>query len=264
MRKFHSYLGEKIAYEIVGKGQTLVLIHGFLGSRNSFKPLIQRLKNQYKVLSIDLPGHGDSSPIGYVHDMELLADLLKSLLDKNRLRRVFLIGHSLGGYVTLAFAEKYPDQLKGLVLLNSTATADSTMRLKSRNQLIELIKKDREKAIGLLIPSFFQGDSQKTKRLIRDYKKEARRCSTRGIIASIEGMKKRVDREIVLKFAPYPYLVLIGENDGILDTDQQILEGSLGEEGRYEILENSSHMSFLELPGKVYNSLRRFVREVNG
>jgi pimeloyl-ACP methyl ester carboxylesterase len=262
MQKVHDYLGEKISYSIQGKGRTIVLIHGFLGSRILWGSIAKRLSLNFKVITIDLPGHGDSSCIGYVHSMEMMADLLKSVLDSHKVRKAVVVGHSLGGYVSLAFAEKYPDKLHGLIMVNSSASSDSEQRISSRNQLIEIVKKNKNRAIDALIPSFFVGDSAKIKRLMRKYKKEAIKCSTRGIIATIEGMKNRTEREIVLKFAPYPYLYIIGNLDPILDKNVLMKQIQLNSNGFGKNIVGSSHMSFLEEEGKVYLTIKKFAKDL--
>lgn len=263
MQKVHDFLGEKVSYSIQGKGRTLFLIHGFLGSKKLWDPLVKRLKKHFQVITVDLPGHGDSNSIGYVHSMEMMADMVSSILGANKIRKAILVGHSLGGYVSLAFAEKFPDKLYGLVLINSTANSDSEQRIASRNQLIELVKHNRNRAVEALIPSFFVGDTRKIKQLQKKYLKEAQRCSKRGIIASVEGMKIRKEREIVLKFAPYPYLYIIGEKDPILDPKILSEQLKLGETS-YELrLSESAHMSFLEEEGKVYAALKKFGQKLS-
>ena len=258
MQKVHDYLGEKIAYSIQGKGRTVFLIHGFLGSKNIWQPLINRLKNNFRVIAVDLPGHGESACVGYVHSMEMMADLVKSILNQHKIRKTILVGHSLGGYVSLAFAEKYPDKLHGLIMVNSSANSDSKERVGSRNQLIELVKRNKTKAIEALVPSFFVGKSLKLKRLKNRYLKEAHNCSNRGIIASVEGMKMRKEREIVLKFAPYPYMYIIGALDPILNPETLRSQVNLGEKGFLLELKDSAHMSFLEEEGKVYLAIKQF------
>lgn len=263
MQKVHDFLGEKISYSIQGKGRTLFLIHGFLGSKKLWGPLVKRLKNHFQVIAVDLPGHGDSNCIGYVHSMEMMADMVDSILAAHKIRKAILIGHSLGGYVSLAFAEKFPDKLHGLVLVNSTANSDSEDRVSSRNKLIELVKHNKDRAVEMLIPSFFVGETRKIKLLQKRYLKEAHRCSKRGIIASVEGMKVRKEREIVLKFAPYPYLYIIGQKDPILNPKVLREQLKLGEVSYELSLNESAHMSFLEEEGKVYATLRKFGQKLS-
>lgn len=252
------YRGAKLSYEINGKGRALLLIHGFLGSKEIWKNYVPRLKHHYKVITIDLPGHGESECIGYLHNMELLAGALKYLLQQLKIRKVLLLGHSLGGYVSLAFAEKYPDDVLGLILMNSSAKGDSPKRKKSRDQLIQLIKKNKTKALNLLIPSFFATKNRRTHWQIKRYLKMANNCTEQSIIATIEGMKIRKEREIILKFSPFPFLFFVGKNDPILGVEDLITQSQLSELGNYHLFENSSHMCFYEEEEKVFKLIKRF------
>lgn len=252
------FRGAKIAYSTKGKGRTILLIHGFLGAKEIWNDFESRLARNFKVISIDLPGHGKSHCIGYVHNMELLADCCKHLLTHLSVRKAIVVGHSLGGYVGLAFGEKFPDSVLGLMLVNSTAKGDSEERKKSRNQLIKLVKKDRQKLLDVLVPSFFSLQTRKTKWQINSYLKMANNCTEQGIIATAEGMKIRKEREIVLKFAPYPYRYIIGAQDSILNPNQLIKETEIGQFGTYTLLDDASHMSLLENKEQVFKEIKLF------
>lgn len=252
------FRGATITYSVKGKGRSILLIHGFLGAKEIWKELESRLAKNFKVVSIDLPGHGQSDCIGYVHNMELLAECCKGLLNHLSIRKAVIIGHSLGGYVSLAFGEKFPDSVLGLMLVNSTAKGDSEDRKKSRNQLIKLVKKDRLKLLATLVPTFFSIKNRKTTRQVKRYLNMAKNCSEQAIIATAEGMKIRKEREIVLKFAPYPYHYIIGVKDSILDFNQLIKETKIGEHGSYSLLDDASHMSLIESKEEVFRAIKFF------
>ena len=110
----------KIAFKVKGKGRAIVLLHGFLESSEIWSGYAEKLSRVYKVVLIDLPGHGQSDCFGYVHRMELMAQSVKAVLDSLHLRRYILVGHSMGGYVSLAFAGLYAENMKGMVLFHST------------------------------------------------------------------------------------------------------------------------------------------------
>lgn len=252
----------KISYSDRGKGRAIVLIHGFLGNKSLWKAHVAALKQSFRVICIDLPGHGASDTFGYIHSMELMGDAVKAVLNHLKIRKVVLVGHSLGGYVALAFAEKYPDSVSGLIMMNSTAQGDTNAKKKSRNQLLELLKQDREKALKLLVPNFFTYKTRTTHWKIKQYLKAATQCSAKGIAATIEGMKKRKEREIVLHFSPFPYLYLIGLYDAVLDNKQQEKEMNMSESGSGELFENSSHMIYLEEPDKSIKMIKKFVKKL--
>ena len=129
-----------VTFSDTGKGRVVVLLHGFLGSHQIWENTIQSLSKSYRVIAIDLPGHGSTDCFGYVHTMELLAKCVKTVMDSLRLKKYVIIGHSMGGYAGLAFADMYPDNLRGLCLYHSTAYADSDEKKKDRTRSIKVVK----------------------------------------------------------------------------------------------------------------------------
>jgi len=142
---FVGFRGGKIHYRAEGKGRAIVLLHGFLGNMQVWENLLPSLIKRYKVILIDLPGHGLTENFGYVHKMDLMAEAVKAVLHELQLRRYVLIGHSMGGYVSMAFAEKYMDNLRGLVLFHSSAFADSEEKKLDRDKAIKVAKRHKEK-----------------------------------------------------------------------------------------------------------------------
>ena len=122
------YKGINIFYTDTGKGQVVVLLHGFLEDASMWNALIPELSKKNRVVAIDLLGHGNTNSLGYVHTMEDMANTVKAVLSHLSLRKFIFIGHSMGGYVALAFAKLYPENIKGLCLLNSTYEADDLER----------------------------------------------------------------------------------------------------------------------------------------
>ncbi len=262
MQKQISFKGEPLYFEQKGKGKTIVLLHGFLGSSALWDKQSSRLAKRYRLVCIELPGHGNSAPLGYNHTMELMAEAIKAVLDALRIRKALLVGHSLGGYIALAFAEAYPDKVRGLILINSTAKGDSSERKESRDRLINLMKKNKDQALRALVPSFFAIKQRGRHWHVKKYLQWARACSLQGIVATLEGMKIRKEREIVLKFAPYPYLNLIGESDPLFLQEDLKNEAKLGEFGNYEIIEDASHMIPLEKPEACLKWIMKFEKQL--
>src|SRR5690606_2976976 len=140
-----------------------------------------------------------------------------ALLHHLKLKKVLLAGHSMGGYVSLAFAEKYPEFVKGIILLNSTTRADSVTKKKDRDRAIDIVKKDHKGFIRNAIPMLFRPKNRRIfQKEIQALKKEALQMSQQGVIAALEGMKVRIDREVLLHFAPYPFLFIAAERDPAL------------------------------------------------
>jgi pimeloyl-ACP methyl ester carboxylesterase len=145
MLKTCLYKGEKVFFTDTGKGRVVVLLHGFLGSKQIWKKTAENLARSYRVISIDLPGHGQSPCYGYVHSMELMAKCVKAVMDSLRLKRYVIVGHSMGGYAALAFADLFPDNLRGLCLFHSTAYPESQPRhLHPRNDQKPFCRKESQ------------------------------------------------------------------------------------------------------------------------
>ncbi len=254
-----AYKETQISFLDQGKGPCVVLLHGFLESKHFFDRLVFDLKKSFRIISIDLLGHGESGNIGYIHTMEDMADAVNTILEHLKIRKVIFVGHSMGGYVGLAFAELYPEKVRGLCLLNSTSRADSPAKKISRDRAIEQIKKNHESFIRIAIPLLFRPKNRlQFKAEIRDLKKTALSNSKQGIIAALEGMKIRIDREILLHFGPYPKLLILGKKDEILPFEKQI-DQVIGNKTDLDIMPDG-HMSLIENYKDCLYSLAKFLK----
>lgn len=207
----------EISFSDVGKGRAVVLLHGFLENKTMWQELVPELSKKHRVITIDLLGHGESGCLGYVHSMEENAEVVHAVLSKLRIRKAIFVGHSMGGYVALAFAEMYLTSVKALVLLNSTARADCEERKINRDRAIKTVKKDYTSFVRLSIANLFSPDNRE--RLVDEIEKvkiEALKTPLQGVVASLEGMKIRKDRENLLRFATYPTLLILGKKDSVL------------------------------------------------
>ena len=215
------FKNSKISYSDTGKGTAIVLLHGFLENQTMWQDFVPELSKKYRVITIDLLGHGNTECLGYIHSMEDNADMVHEVLSELRIRKAILVGHSMGGYVALAYAELYPETMKGLVLLNSTSRADSEERKINRSRAIKVVKKDYATFIRISISNLFSEDNRE--RLFSEIQKvtaEALKTPLQGIVASLEGMKIRKDREVLLHFAPYPKLLVLGKRDPVLNYEE--------------------------------------------
>lgn len=210
-----------ISYTDEGKGTAIVLLHGFLENKSMWDFYVPELAQKNRVITIDLLGHGATECLGYVHTMEDNADVVHAVLSELRIRKAIFVGHSMGGYVALAFAELYPDTVKGLILLNSTARADSEERKKNRDRAIKAVKQSFVNFISLSIGNLFsENNRDRLAATIENVKKEALKTPLQGIVASLEGMKIRQDREVLLHLTPFPKLLILGEKDPVLNYEE--------------------------------------------
>ncbi|TRX23454.1 alpha/beta hydrolase [Flavobacterium franklandianum] len=217
------YKNTKISYSDIGKGNAIVLIHGFLENQTMWQDLVPELSKKHRVITLDLLGHGESGCLGYVHSMEENAEVVRAVLSKLRIRKTVFVGHSMGGYVALAFAELYPAMVKGLVLQNSTSKADSEERKANRDRAIKAVKKDYTTFIRLSIANLFSPNNRE--RLIDEIEKvkiEALKTPLQGVVASLEGMKIRKNREVLLHLTPYPKMLILGKKDPVLNYEDSL------------------------------------------
>lgn len=255
------YKNTKISYSDIGKGTTIVLLHGFLENKNMWQKFVTDLSPKYRVITIDLLGHGESECLGYVHSMEDNADVVHAVLSELRIRKAIFVGHSMGGYVALAFAELYPQNTKGLVLLNSTARADSEERKANRDRAIKAVKQSFVNFVSLSIANLFsESNRERLSSEIERVKKEALKTPLQGIVASLEGMKIRKDREVLLHLTPYPKLLILGEKDPVLnyeETKEQIENTAVK-----LVAFPDGHMSHIENQGDLLIVLLAFFKSI--
>ena len=180
--------------------------------------LIPLLAEKNTVVTIDLPGHGLSGCIDEIHTMELLAETVHKVIDNLNLGRISIMGHSMGGYVALAFIELYGSIVDTLVLVNSTALSDSVAIQRNRDRAIKVMRQNPDLYIGMSIPNLFAETNRKRFRdEIEVLKKNALTFPHKGIIAMLKGMKIRKDRTSVLREFKGNKFLISGTDDPIFD-----------------------------------------------
>ncbi|MGP1515599.1 MAG: alpha/beta fold hydrolase [Bacteroidales bacterium] len=253
------FKSKKINYQDEGKAETtLVLLHGYMNSLEVWKYFVLEYMNYMRVITIDLIGHGDSETIEDVSSMELQAEMVKSLLDSLNVRHCVMCGHSMGGMITLAFAEKYSNMLKGYCLMNSQALADTEKGKQNRLKACALIDQDRIKFIVDFIPNLFAKDNR-TRYVseIEELKSIAMNTCKEGVIAAQRGMIGRHDMCKVLSESSCPVLFITGRYDVRIDLETLFAQACLPKHCEVMVLD-SGHMAFIEEELKVKIRLRDF------
>ena len=256
-----TYKNTKISFTDEGKGAAVVLLHGFLENKSMWDAYLPLLTQKNRIITIDLLGHGETECLGYVHAMEDQADMIYAVLMYLKIRKTVLIGHSMGGYVALAFAELYPDYVKGLFLLNSTSRADSDERKKNRDRAIVAVKQNYTAFVSMSISNLFsENNRQLLTEEIEKVKKEALKTPLQGIVAALEGMKIRKDREVILHFAPYPIQLVLGKEDGVLIYNENLeqIEGTKVQLTTFP----DGHMSHIENEKQLKKTLIDFLKKI--
>ncbi len=192
-----SYKNALISYKIKGNRHKPVIaaLHGFTENRNMWKALYKALKQEFYFLLPDLLGHGKSTLTGEVLTMEEQADMLKSLLDFQGIGKVNLIGHSMGGYIALAFAEMYPERTESILLLNSHPFADDPDKVEARKRSMDAARQNKRKYLAETVPGFFASYHREVfKGAIEKLVDDACKMPVEGITGALAGMMLRKDR----------------------------------------------------------------------
>lgn len=252
--------GTTIFYSDQGAGDCVVLLHGFLENSNMWNDLIPEISNKNRIVCIDLLGHGKSGCLGYVHTMELMADVVDIVLNHLKIKKTYIIGHSMGGYVALAFAEKHPNKVKGLCLMNSTTAADDMARKQNRDRAIIAVKQNHKTFIRLAIGNLFRPKNRKIfSEKIKEIKQEALKMPLQGIIAALEGMKIRENKNEFFKQADFKKMIIIGRKDPVLEHTTLI---QIATSSNAEIVEFSDgHMSHIENKKEFTYNILHFIEK---
>jgi pimeloyl-ACP methyl ester carboxylesterase len=264
MKKYVHYKGKKIYYSDEGTGFPVVLIHGYLETADIWKDFSQAISERFRVLAIDLPGHGHSDIYGESHTMEFLAEVTCGLMDTLGIEKVFMAGHSLGGYVALAFLEKFPARLSGYCLFHSHPFADSEEALRKREREIMIVKAGKK---FLMYPEnvkrmfadsnvdMFAGQLESSKKIASGIRGE-------GIVAVLKGMCARPSRLKIMEEGKVPCLWILGAMDNYITCDAIRQKVSLPANAELLILENSGHLGFIEEKEKSARALTDFILNV--
>lgn len=237
----------KIRYSDQGDGSVCVILHGYLESIETFDDLTGELAQHARVICIDLPGHGRSELRQDHVSVEEMAEAVYTIIDRLGINMIHLIGHSMGGYVALAFADKYPGNLLSFSFLHSTANADTPDKRINRTREIEFVRKGKKELIcNTAVPNTFSKRNQNSFRdEIANLVRIASETSDRGVIAALNAMINRPDRNDVLKALQIPKYSFIGKEDNFIPFDKG-LEWANDNRMKPIIFENSGHMSFIE------------------
>jgi pimeloyl-ACP methyl ester carboxylesterase len=253
--------GRKIRYRKFGKGPCVVLLHGFTESIDIWDDYANELSAGWQVVSVELPGHGKSECLGEVHSMELMADMVRELVIGMGISRYALVGHSMGGYVCLAMAERYADEVSGLCLFHSSALADTEEAKVRRDKVIEFVKNDHSSFLAGFIPDLFAPDNRKVyQKEIEKLVAAARPMTGISLAASLAGMRDRPDRRHVLSSAKFPLLFMIGKLDTRVDHAQAMLQAALPDDAVVVSMGGVGHMGYIEARDRCLYALQVFLK----
>jgi pimeloyl-ACP methyl ester carboxylesterase len=245
---------------------TLVFLHGFCESKEIWAEFTKPLENKFKIIALDLPGFGEN--IQHIEDysMESMADYVKQKLDELQVKKCVLIGHSMGGYVSMAFAEKYGQMLNGLCLFHSSALPDTDEKKENRNKTIEFVEKHGvDKFMQSFVEPLFYVDNRKKLRkeidkMIEIGKSTPKQSITKGLAA----MRDRPDRTSELKKIKCPVLFLFGKEDGAVPLDKALEQCHLPTNSMTNFLGKTGHMGMFERTYETRKAIEKFAETIYG
>lgn len=240
------YQQKQLHYEVIGKGPAVLLVHGFGEDSSVWRNQRDALPG-FQLILPDLPGSGSSETIDDM-SMEGLADSLLAILDQERIEQCILIGHSMGGYVALAFAEKYSNRLQGLGLFHSTAFADSEAKIETRRKGIQFIQEHGAFAfLKTSTPNLFSPMTKANQNhLVEEQVQRSASFTDAALIHYYESMIKRPDRTHLLETTTLPVLFIMGKYDAAVPMQDSLQQCHLPALSYVHILKESGHMGMLE------------------
>lgn len=252
--------GRRIAYYTGDQMQDLplVLLHGFCEDAFTWKNMLPGLA-ALPVLRVDLPGFGGSD-LPFAAGMDGYADAVCAVLNDLSIEHCVLVGHSMGGYAALEFAEKYPERLSGFGLFHSHPWADTPERRENRLRGIEMLQAGkRDLYVAQLFPGLFAADfAKKHPEIVDELIRDGRQQSAEGIISALEGMIGRKDHGETLRAAACPVLFLLGEEDPIIPAGEGLKAAVLPGMADVHVLPGIGHMGMFEAPEKSVEIVRQF------
>ena len=274
MYKTFQYQMATISYRVEGKGNPVVLIHGFGEDSHIWDTQIEFLKEYCLLILPDLPGTGNSqmivhsiqeknnaTPFSSVISLDDYADCIYTLLLHENIKLCTMLGHSMGGYITLAFAQLFPQMLTGFGLIHSSAFADSEEKKGNRQLGIE--KMNQEGAYAFFknsIPNLFSKSFKETNPgKINELIEATKYFSSKACQQYLNAMINRPDRTEVLKKTPLSVLFIIGTEDTAAPMNDLLSQTHLPKSTIIHILEETGHMSMLESPDLLNQYLLAFI-----
>ena len=227
--------------------QTLVLLHGYLQNLDIWSSYVLSYMRTMHVITIDLPGHGYSECFGEVHTMDFMARAVKAVLDDAGVEQCVMVGHSMGGYVAMAFADLFPHRLRGLGLLHSHALADTEAAIEQRY------------IVGFIPPLFCPENRVALTIEIKDLQDQCLETKAGSIIAAQRGMAARPSRLHVLQQLEVPVLFVFGKKDPRLPIELALSQAMEAKHAEILVLENVAHMGHIEERDYVRPRIQNFV-----
>ncbi|WP_448529082.1 alpha/beta fold hydrolase [Raineya sp.] len=253
---------QNLAYTEKGKGSVVVLLHGFCESKAIWKDFMNELSKYFRVIAIDLGGFGESAnALPEPCSMETMAEQVFQTIQNLQVSQAAFVGHSMGGYVALALAEKYPTMLEKLCLFHSTALADSPEKKENRNKVIEFVQKAGVEAFisNFVKPLFYEGRWQELQQEIHFLEEIGKETPLKTIVSVLAAMRDRKSRLDMLAKVNFPVFYIIGKQDTAVVWESYQEQLQKIPKAQTLILDNTGHVGMLERPQETLQALKDFL-----
>jgi len=243
-------------FEVEGKGKSFVFLHGFLENHLIWNNLRKNLEKDAQIVTIDLPGHGNSAVMDETATMETMADAVIEVLDELNIAQATFIGHSMGGYVTCALADLYPERVENIVLINSSTLPDDDAKKNQRLRACETAKKNFNALVSFSMPTLFAAHHRDNfTEELKFVKEIALKTPIEGVCAALKGMRERPDRSSILYDYKGGIYIIVGMNDETVNPELFLtLIPDLPNIHLYKF--DGGHMAFIENYNEVLSILK--------
>lgn len=243
-------------FEVEGKGKSFVFLHGFLENHLIWNNLRKNLEKDAQIVTIDLPGHGNSAVMDETATMETMADAVIEVLDELNIAQATFIGHSMGGYVTCALADLYPERVENIVLINSSTLPDDDAKKNQRLRACETAKKNFNALVSFSMPTLFAAHHRDNfTEELKFVKEIALKTPIEGVCTALKGMRERPDRSSILYDYKGGVYIIVGMNDETVNPELFLtLIPDLPNIHLYKF--DGGHMAFIENYNEVLSILK--------
>lgn len=256
--------GLNIAYDDVGKGNSVVLVHGYPFNRSLWQPQVESLHSSFRITTIDLPGFGESDASESPLSINEMAKYVSSVMDHLQIEQAIVGGLSMGGYVVLAFYRSFAERVRALVLGDTRAEADSSEARETREQqAIKILAEGMETTASTMLPKLLTADTLENRPQIVDHvRKMILGAKPKGAAAALRAMASRDDQTSLLSKVKVPTLILVGVGDTLTPVKYSEVMHEAISLSRLIKIENAAHVSNLE-QAEVWNAeLRNFLSAI--
>lgn len=261
MDKYFEYKDINAYYQDEGQGEVIMFIHGFCFDGAIWDEFKETLSKTHRLIIPDLPGYRNTELTQAPLTVEWMAGLVKAMLDKEGIEKVTFIGHSMGGYIGVAFAELFPERLSKLGLFHSHPFEDGTEKSVNRKKAIRFLQKHGgELFVKELFNDLFAAPFIKSEgKVVHYWRERATKYPAETLITSTEAMIRRKDRATILSGLDVPVLFIIGKEDGAIPLELSLKQTHLPDIAEICLLDDTGHMGMLEKPDETLKVIQEFV-----